>query len=152
MVMQDPATGKKYVVKELRSNTSGWGQRATDQEVATQAFYRAMGVRASRPQRGFKTDSSTPSGVKEYVVSEYIEAGQENYSQALYWDKDPANPIIDAVRHGLPADILLDHIDGPFNSGNVLVDKNGNIIFAKTGYMTNIFEALSESIDKALKK
>ena len=128
MVMQDPATGKKYVVKELKSYTRGWGQRATDQEVATQAFYRAMGVRASRPQRGYKTDSSALIGVKEYVVSEYIEAGQDNYSQALYWDKDPANPIIDAVRHGLPADILLDHIDGPFNSGNVLVDENGNII------------------------
>lgn len=132
-LMQDPITGKKYVVKKLDTTKDEWNSRATDQEIAAQAFYRAMGVRASRPQRGTKSPFLTPVAGEErqeYVVTEYIpEAdGQNTYDRALHWDSDPNNPIVDAIRHGLPADILLDHIDGPFNSLNTVIDENGNVV------------------------
>ena len=124
---RDPITKKIYVVKPLSSEVEGWGARARDQEIAAQAFYRVMGVRASRPQLGIdKTISFAP---EEFVVSEFIpETDERSYDSILHWNPEPNHPVLDAVRHGLPADILLDHIDGPFNSRNTLIDPDGNIV------------------------
>ena len=124
---RDPITKKIYVVKPLSSEVEGWGARARDQEIAAQAFYRVMGVRASRPQLGVdKTISIAP---QEVIVSEFIpETDERSYDSILHWNPEPNHPVLDAVRHGLPADILLDHIDGPFNSLNTLIDPDGNIV------------------------
>lgn len=126
-VMRDPFTKKLYVVKPISSDVEGWGGRARDQEILTQALYRVMGVRASRPQLG--VDNSISIAPQEYIVSEFIpETDRTDYERSVFWNPDTNNPVLEAARHGLAADILLDHIDGPFNSGNTVIDEDGNIV------------------------
>ena len=125
---QDPKTGKKYIVKALddNGNGDGWADRAVDQEIATQAFFRALGVNASAPQRG------TYNGQNNIVVSEYIDASTSlNYFDvidAYHATNDPDGKYAAAVRNGLMADLFIDQIDGVFNTTNVIIDTDGNIV------------------------
>jgi hypothetical protein len=126
---QDPKTGKQYIVKALDSRGRGdgnWDSRAVDQEIATQAFFRALGVNASAPQRG------TYNGNDDIVVSEYIEADPTvsyfNVIDAYASMTDPDGKYAAAIRNGLMADLFIDHIDGVFNTSNVIVDKDGNLV------------------------
>ena len=121
--------GKKYVVKALRTGADGLTSRAIDQEIATQAFYRALGINASVSQRGIYNG-------KELVVSEYIEAGNVSYTDAIvqlmvtqsgFADANDQSPV-KAVANGLIGDLFLDQVDGPFNSGNVIIDPDGNVV------------------------
>jgi hypothetical protein len=119
--------GKKYVVKRLRTSTEGLTSRAIDQELTTQAFYRALGINASLPQR------ATYNG-KEMIATEYIESSAgDSYSQLVGWAGVLDASGIDsrgvpAVANGLVGDLFLDQVDGPFNSGNVVMDKDGNAV------------------------
>jgi hypothetical protein len=126
---QDPATGKKYLVKALDDWGNGdgsWSSRAADQEIATQAFFRALGVNASAPQRG------TYNGNDNIVVSEWIEADPNvsyfNVIDAYASVNDPDGKYAAAARNGLVADLFIDQIDGVFNTGNALIDENGHLV------------------------
>jgi hypothetical protein len=125
---QDPKTGKKYIVKALddKGNGDGWADRAVDQEIATQAFFRALGVNASAPQRG------TYNGQNNIVVAEYIDASTTlNYFDvidAYSSTNDPDGKYAAAIRNGLMADLFIDQIDGVFNTTNVIIDTDGNIV------------------------
>jgi len=117
---RDPATGKFYIVKALYGSDP---QAAVDNEIATQAFLRSMGIYASAPQRGI--DSST--GQNNFVVSEFIEASPDkSYSQRLLDWSD--NSVRAAMFDTIIGELFVDHIDGSFNPGNVLIDADGNPI------------------------
>jgi flavodoxin len=125
-LFQDPVTGKKYLVKALDSGDSEWDNRAVDQEIATQAFFRALGVNASMPQRG------TYKGNDNIVVSEWIEAHPTiSYADVIdHWAQmnDPDGKYAAAVRNGLMGDLFLDQIDGVFNTGNAIIDEDAHLV------------------------
>ena len=126
---RDPTTGKKYIVKPVRQFTgdkADYSQRYVDQEITTQAFYRALGINASMPQRG------SYNGSDNYVVAEYIEAKPGlSYADVMEYDpatNDPDGKYLAAIRNGLIGDLFLDQIDGPFNTENVILDENGHLV------------------------
>lgn len=126
---RDPATGKQYIVKSVtnfQGKRADYGQRYVDQEIATQAYYRALGINASMPQRG------SYNGNDNYVVAEYIEAMPGlSFADVMEYDpatNDPDGKHLAAIRNGLIGDLFLDQIDGPFNTENVILDKDGNLV------------------------
>jgi hypothetical protein len=108
--------GKKYVVKRLLTSSDEKSARAVDQEIATQAFYRALGINASAPQR------ATLNGV-DMIATEFIESDGNTYLAAIF-SSDQSK--MKAIANGLIGDLFLDQVDGPFNSGNVIIDPDGN--------------------------
>jgi hypothetical protein len=118
-VFEDPNTGKRYVVKRIDSdNDADRDNRAVDQELATQAFYRAIGINASAPCRG------TLNGEDNYVVAEWTEGHPTlEYSDELFYGN--AGQV---VRNGIIADLFLDQVDGGFNTGNIIIDENGHLM------------------------
>lgn len=124
-VYEDPATGKKYLVKRLFGSLENGGKRAADQEIATQAFFRAMGVNASAPQRGFDSNS----GQENLVVSEWINGHPTmrygNEIENTHPDHDKTKI---AIADTIVSELFLDQIDGSFNPGNVILDENGNVV------------------------
>ena len=118
-VFEDPNTGKRYVVKRIDSNyDEDKDNRALDQELATQAFYRAIGINASAPCRG------TLNGEDNYVVTEWTEGHPTlEYSDELLYGN--AGQV---VRNGIIADLFLDQVDGGFNTGNIIIDENGHLM------------------------
>jgi hypothetical protein len=124
-IFEDLNTGKRWLVKSFDPSTA---QHAED-EIFTQAFYRLAGIKASTPRRGERVGS----GNQAYVVSEYLPADDnKTYPGILGTRMTPdeienADRVREAVLNGLPIDILVDNIDGPFNSGNVLMGPNGEV-------------------------
>jgi hypothetical protein len=124
-IFEDLDTGKKWLVKSF---TASQAQNAED-EIFTQAFYRLAGIRASTPRRGRRVGSSN----EIYVVSEYLPADENKTYPGILRSRltpdeiENADRVREAVLNGLPVDILVDNIDGPFNSGNVLMGPNGEV-------------------------
>jgi hypothetical protein len=121
---EDEVSGNKYVVKRYTNRL------IAEMEITTQALYQANGVYASSPRFGLKSDD--PNGV--YVVTDYIpEMDNSTYRGRLAGlELDPTGEIQAearaAVINGLPMDLLLDNLDGPFNSGNIVYDANGGYV------------------------
>ena len=124
-IFEDLDTGKKWLVKSF---TPSQAQNAED-EIFTQAFYRLAGIKASTPRRGRRVGSSN----EIYVVSEYLPADENKTYPGILRSRltpdeiENADRVREAVLNGLPVDILVDNIDGPFNSGNVLMGPNGEV-------------------------
>ena len=124
-IFEDLDTGKKWLVKSF---TPSQAQHAED-EIFTQAFYRLAGIKASTPRRGRRLGSSD----QIYVVSEYLPADENKTYPGILRSRltpdeiENADRVREAVLNGLPIDILVDNIDGPFNSGNVLMGPNGEV-------------------------
>lgn len=128
-VYEDPKDGKLYVLKHLDSRRSPTDdQRATDQEIATLAYYRAMGINANVACRGFIKNQDGER--TDYIVTPYITSSstlEDWRTMSAYPDiTSEGNRVVKGVTNGLIADLFLDHIDGPFNQGNVVIDSDGN--------------------------
>jgi hypothetical protein len=123
-IFEDPQTGIQYLVKRFSVN-----QKANaENEIFTQAFYRLAGISATVPRRGFK-----PGDNSNYVISEYLPSSSSiDYKTALNRSITPEEialkeQVRNAVLNGLPVDILVDNIDGAFNSGNTLIGPNNEV-------------------------
>jgi hypothetical protein len=117
----DPVTGQLYVVKRYHR------MFIAQMEITTQALYQAAGINASNPR--FGEDSSDPDAY--YVVTDFVEDAEfDDYRNRISGLSGSEEQIDarEAVLNGLPMDILLDNLDGPFNSGNLVYDSNGGYI------------------------
>jgi hypothetical protein len=122
--MVDNATGKQYVVKRYEN------QLIAEMEITTQALYQAAGVNASNPR--FGRLSNDASG--HYVVTDFVPVLPDATYRGRITSSDLGATFEtqaearQAVLNGLPMDILLDNIDGPYNGGNIIYDADGGYI------------------------
>jgi hypothetical protein len=123
-LMKDTNTGKQYVVKRYENPL------LAEMEITAQALYRAAGINASNPRFGRKFNDSD----EYFVVTDHVESPEGTSYRGLIAGQeiDPSGELRpgakEAVLNGLPMDILLDNIDGPYNSGNILYTNNGGYI------------------------
>jgi hypothetical protein len=123
-LMKDPATGKEYVVKRYETAL------IAEMEIATQALYRAAGINASNPRFGRKSNDSSGYFVVTDYVPEALDGSYRGRVKGIELDRQDYNKLEArrAVLSGLPMDLLLDNLDGPYNSGNIIYDANGGYV------------------------
>ena len=123
-LMRDRNTGKEYVVKRYETAL------IAEMEIATQALYRAAGINASNPRFGRKSNDSSGYFVVTDYVPEALDGSYRGRVKGIELDRQDYNKLEArrAVLSGLPMDLLLDNLDGPYNSGNIIYDANGGYV------------------------
>lgn len=113
-LMQDPATGKKYVVKQGKS------PEHLLEEAHADAAYRAVGMKVPT----FHV-YQTPSGPTK--VAEFVEG--ESLAKVLSsGDKNKIKKVKDKLRNGFAADALMANWDViGLESDNILIDNDGEV-------------------------